>query len=192
MFMRKAKKLLIILMVLVIGSTIVTPVYAKDKITIGKVIGNYPPSHPNEQFRLIFVVKDPKWTKLKTVADQPTKGTYLKKGDALFYGEKGGNSVGISFGFSLGAGYGSVSGNVSFSIPLGKAYSTSYGKILKASKSGYYIIKAKKNIKPTIILIQSRYKKPFTNEWGPWEKPKVYTKKYEIVQSYSTLVRVKK
>lgn len=37
----------------------------------------------------IFIDKDPKWTKLKTIQGQPKNGTYLKSGDSLFYGENG-------------------------------------------------------------------------------------------------------
>ncbi|KAB1438689.1 hypothetical protein [Candidatus Galacturonibacter soehngenii] len=87
----------------------------------------------------------------------------------------------------LGVEYANVSASVSFDVPLGKTYNSYYGKALKADSSGYYIIKAKKYIKPTIKFIQYRHKK--NGKWGSWEKPSVYSKSYETVKSYSALVK---
>lgn len=185
---KQVTKLLLIVMILAISNIATIPIYAKDTITISKNIYNYPPNSPTEQFRFITVVKDSAWTKLETVEGQPTKDTYLKKGDSLFYGASGGKSIGISFGISLGVAYGNVGANVSFSVPLGKVSNSYYGKALKADKAGYYIIKAKKNIKPTIMFKQSRYKK-VDGKWGDWEKPILFSQSYEVIQEYSILVK---
>lgn len=185
MYITKVKSLLIVTLGLVISNVISAPAYAKDSTST-----SYPfsyPTRPNEQWRFITVVKDSKWTKLTTVQGQPTKGTYLRKGDSLFYGESGGKKASISFGVGLGVKFANVSANVSFSVPLGKAHSSYFGKALKANKSGYYLIKAKKNIKPTIVFIQYRHKK--NNKWGTWEKASFYSKDYKVIQSYSTLVK---
>ena len=151
-------------------------------------ICNSYPTNDLEQWRFIFIDKDPKWTKLKTIQGQPKNGTYLKSGDSLFYGENGGKKVDISFGVGLSAQYEGVSASVTFSIPMGKAYDTYYGKALKAHKDGYYVIKAKKYIKPHIQLIQYRYRKN-GETWGKWSTPTVYNKSYEVLQSYSVLVK---
>lgn len=136
----------------------------------------------NTQHRFITITKDPKWTSYKWVSGQPSKGTYLKKGDSLYYGESGG-AASISFV----VGYGCAS--VSFNVPLGKANSSHMGKSLKANKSGYYKIRAKKYIQPTIKLIQYRYR---TNgKWGSWRKASYYSKSYKVVRSYSELVSIK-
>lgn len=144
MRMRMVKSLLIILMALVISDITSIPVHAKEDVSCSGTFSY--PTRPDEQWRFITVMKDPVWTKLASVEGQPTKGTYLKKGDYLFY-----------------------------------------GIALKADTSGYYIIKAKKKIKPTITLIQYRHKN--SAKWGSWEKKSVYSKTYSTVQSYSTLVR---
>ena len=162
-----------------------TCVHAKDRIVYSKVYGY--PTNDTEQWRFIDIDKEPRWTKLKTIEGQPKNGTYLKRGDALFYGENGGKKVNISFGIGLSAKYEGLNASVSFSIPMGKAYNTYYGKALKADKNGYYVIKAKKYIKPHIQLIQYRRRKS-TESWGKWDEPKVHDKKYEALQSYSVLV----
>jgi hypothetical protein len=187
--MRKGmkKRLLIILMALVISDISSIPVYAKDSVSYSSAYAR--PTKSDEQWRFITVVKDPLWTKLVTVEGQPTKGTYLKKGDSLFYGENGGKSIPISVGVTIAK---VVSVGVGFNIPMGKAYNTYYGKSLKADKSGYYIIKAKKKIQPTIKFIQYRHKQNGylqNGKWGSWEKAKYYGKNYKVVKAYSTLVK---
>lgn len=157
----KIRNLLIILAVLVLGNMMSIQVYAKDSVRCSSTFSY--PTNSKEQWRFITVIKDPAWTKLATVQGQPTKGTYLKKGDYLFYGESGGKSVTISFGVGLGVKYANASASVSFDVPLGKAYNSYYGKALKANKSGYYVIKAKKYVKPTIVFIQYRHKKVVEN-----------------------------
>ena len=132
----------------------IIPVYGKD-VTTCSGIYSYP-TNDNEQWRFIYVVKDPQWTPLKVVPGQPTNGTYVEKGNFLFYGESGGESVTISFGVSLGPQYANASANVGISIPLG---TVSYlGQGFKAKKSGRYLIKVKKEVQPTITFIQYRRK----------------------------------
>ena len=46
-----------------------TSVYAKDRISYGKAYSY--PTNDLEQWRFIFIDKDPKWTKLKTIQGQP-------------------------------------------------------------------------------------------------------------------------
>jgi hypothetical protein len=145
MRMIMVKSLWIILMVLVISDIASIRVYAKESVSCSGTFSY--PTRPDEQWRFITVIKDPAWTKLASVEGQPTKGTYLEKGDSLFYEEEA----------------------------------------LKADTSGYYVIKTKKKIRPTIQLIQYRHNK--SGKWGSWEEASVYSETYETVQSYSTLVK---
>lgn len=194
MSIKIVKKLLMILTVLVIIDTISIPVYAKDSVTCTGTFYTSPTKR-NEQVRYIKVVKDPVWTKLKTVGGQPTKGTYVKKGDSLYYGSSGGTKAPITLSVGVGATYGYGSASVSLNIPIGKASSSSYyGKILTASKSGYYLIKAKKKVQVTVMFKQYRHRKtnnPYSNsgKWGSWGKAKVSSKKYKTIKTYSKLVR---
>lgn len=174
-------------MSLILCGTMTIPAFAKDTVTVSDTY-NSSPSGGNQQHRFITVVKDPAWTKLKKISGQPTKGTYLKKGDMLFYTEGGGKSVSISFGVSLGSTYANASASVSFDVPLGKMNSTQYGKAMRASSPGYYIIKAKKKVQPTIKFIQYRNKQS-NGKWGAWGKPSVFSKNYKVIQAYSTLVK---
>lgn len=91
--MKKIKNLLIISIFLVMSNMSTIPVFAQDSITVGSAVYGYPPSSPTEEYRFITVVKDATWTSLETVEGQPTKGTYLKKGDSLFYGESDGKKL---------------------------------------------------------------------------------------------------
>lgn len=61
-------------------------------------------------------------------------------------------------------------------------------KHLRHIKMVIYVIKAKKYIKPHIQLIQYRYRKN-GETWGKWSTPTVYNKSYEVLQSYSVLVK---
>lgn len=76
----------------------------------------------------------------------------LNNGDSLFYGENGGKKVDISFGVGLSAQYEGVSASVTFSIPMGKAYDTYYGKALKAHKDGYLCNKSQKVYQTTYSI----------------------------------------
>ena len=143
------KKCVGFIVMVVLLTTMSTSVYAKDRISYGKAYSY--PTNDLEQWRFIFIDKDPKWTKLKTIQGQPKNGTYLKSGDSLFYGENGGKKVDISFGVGLSAQYEGVSASVTFSIPMGKAYDTYYGKALKAHKDGYYVVVIKDNYDFIII-----------------------------------------
>lgn len=194
MSIKIVKKLLMLLTVLIIIDTISIPVYAKDSVSCSGTFYTSPTKR-NEQVRYITVVKDPVWTDLKTVAGQPTKGTYLKKGDALYYGSSGGTNAPITLSVGVGATYGYGSASVSLSIPLGKASSSSYyGKILTASQSEYYLIKAKKEVQVTVVFEQYRRRdtiNPYsdTGKWGAWGKAKVSSKKYKTIRTYSKLVK---
>lgn len=152
MSIKIVKKLWMLIIVFVIIDTISIPVYAKDSVSCS---GNFytSPTKKNEQVRYITVVKDPVWTDLETVAGQPTKGTYLKKGDSLYY-----------------------------------------GKIHSAKQSGYYLIKAKKEVEVTVVFKQYRRRNginPYsdTGKWGAWGKAKVSSKKYKTIRTYSKLVK---
>lgn len=86
----------------------------------------------NKQYRFITIVKSIQWTGNHYVSGQPTKGTYLKNGDMLYYSESGESTYSLSVGVAYGIG------SVSLGIPLGKAsvYSKSYETV---------------RIKPTLI-----------------------------------------
>ncbi len=159
-----------------------TPVMAKDSIVTSPPYYS-DPTPGNTQHRFITITKDPAWTSYKYVSGQPTKGTYLEAGDGLYYGESGGSKVSISFAIEYA---GCVS--VGFSVPIGKMSNSYYGKFLKAKSKGFYKIKARKEIKPTIKLIQYRYRK--NGKWGSWGKAKVYSKKYTVVRSQSVLQKI--
>ena len=78
----------------------------------------------NKQYRFITIVKSTQWTGNHYVSGQPTKGTYLKNGDMLYYSESGGPN------YSLSVGVGYKIGSVSLGIPLGKI---SNGRFLPSS-----------------------------------------------------------
>ena len=106
----------------------------------------------------------------------------------LYYSDAGGKTASVSFGISFGTAYANASTTVSFDVPLGKP-AGSYGKCLVAHKNGYYVIRAKKEIKPTIQFIQYRYKR--NGKWQSWTKPKVYSKKYTVCRVNSELLEKK-
>ncbi len=111
-------------------------------------------------------------------------GTYVEKGNFLFYGESGGESVTISFGVSLGPQYANASANVGISIPLGTVLYLGQG--FKAKKSGRYLIKVKKEVQPTITFIQ--YRRKVNNSWSEWGKPQVYSTRYELKTVHASMV----
>ena len=126
--------------------------------------------------------------KIKDHSGTTEKWNIFKEWRFIILWRKWRKKVNISFGVGLSAQYEGVCASVTFSIPMGKAYDTYYGKALKAHKDGYYVIKAKKYIKPHIQLIQYRYRKN-GETWGKWSTPTVYNKSYEVLQSYSVLVK---
>ncbi len=130
------------------------------------------------QHQFITITKDYQWTPYKYVAGQPEKGTYLKKGDALFYSESNGNTCSISVSVGFGCG------SVGLSIPMGKMAQT--GTSLVASKNGYYKIKVKKQVQPIIMLIRRR-----ANGTSKWGSPSVYKKKYKVIRVYPVLQEIK-
>lgn len=124
-----------------------------------------------------------KWTTYKYVSGQPSKGTYLKKGNFLFYQSSGGSNVSVSF--SVGYGVGSIG----ISVPLGKPAKSGVGTGLRAPSNGYYKIKVKKLVQISVKTSQacgSKNRKPN----GKWKNQ--YTKKsYKTVRVYPTLVKQK-
>ena len=184
MVLKYETKKLVILSIMIFSLLIpaTSPILASDQTTISDPYYSDSTGVGNKQHRFITITKDPKWTSCKYISGQPKNGTYLKKGDGLYYGESGGDSTSLSF--SLGYGCASVA----ISVPLGKLGSSHFGQFLKATSKGYYKIKAKKEIQPTITLIQYRIK---TNgKWGNWGDTKVYMKKYEVLRTKATLERM--
>ena len=179
---RKKRWILGCILTILMCNVMIIPVYGKD-VTTCSGIYSYS-TNDNEQWRFIYVVKDPQWTPLKVEPGQPTNGTYVEKGNFLFYGESGGESVTISFGVSLGPQYANASANVGISIPLG---TVSYlGQGFKAKKSGRYLIKVKKEVQPTITFIQ--YRRKVNNCWSEWGKPQVYSTRYELKTVHASMV----
>lgn len=140
----------------------------------------------NRQYRFVTVTGDQRWTSYEAVAGQPTNGTYLKKGDGLYYSTSGGNCVTVSIGVNFGCAA------VGIAVPLGKiGTSTNYGKFLTASQSGYYKIYAKKYVTPKVVYIQERsrtYNYPAGYTWSGWST-RVYSKTYTVNKEYSALVK---
>ena len=58
----------------------------------------------NKQYRFITIVKSTQWTGNHYVSGQPTKGTYLKNGDMLYYSESGESTYSLSVGVAYGIG----------------------------------------------------------------------------------------
>lgn len=181
--MKKNKVLLCLMMVLLIlGQSLLFSVSATSK---GKYKRKYSqpyftnPIYGLKQHRFIYITTPPVWTKYKFVANQPRKGTYLNKGDGLYYGESGGSSASVSFSL----GYAGMS--VSMDVPLGKV-SDYYGTFKRANKRGYYKIKAKKQIIPTIWLIQYR-----DTPYSKWSKGVVYNKTYKVNRVVPVLQKIK-
>lgn len=134
----------------------------------------------SRQYRFIVVTKTPQWTGNHYVSGQPTKGTYLKKGDMMSFNYSGGSSYSVSIGVGLGVG------SVSVSIPTGKLTSSA-GTIIKASSSGYYKLAVNKQIKATVKLIQYRTRQ--NGGWSSWTKAGVYSTSYELVRQVPSLVK---
>ena len=59
------KKCVGFIVMVVLLTTMSTSVYAKDRISYGKAYSY--PTNDLEQWRFIFIDKDPKWTKLKNL-----------------------------------------------------------------------------------------------------------------------------
>lgn len=154
------------------SSTVKSPIYTID--------------NGNTQYQFIYYTGDKTWTANKAIAGQPTDGTYLKKGDGLFYYTSGGNSASISIGANFGAG------SVSISIPLGKlSSSTNVGGVLYASSKGYYKIYMKKQVTPKVVYYRQRkriYNYPQGYVWTDWST-KVYSTSYEVNKVVATLVK---
>lgn len=163
-----------------------TDVHAKDSVSYSDVYSQ--PTDNSTQWRFIYVTKDSMWTKNKRISGQPQKGTYLKKGDFLYYSESGGESCSLSFALGLSSGI--FSGNVSISVPIGKMGAVTTGTGLVAGSKGYYVIKAKKQVKPTITLIQ--YRKKNGNKWGKWGRAQVYNKSYTVQKIKPSLYKITK
>lgn len=135
----------------------------------------------NKQYRFIKIVKTPIWTGNKYVSGQPTYGYNLKVGDMVFYSADGGSSYSVSVGLNYGIG------SVSLSVPTGKVNSGTVGIGVRSTGKGYYKLALNKQLKPTIMLIQYRYK---TNgKWGNWGAAKVYSKSYEVLRISPTLIK---
>ena len=69
------KKCVGFIVMVVLLTTMSTSVYAKDRISYGKAYSY--PTNDLEQWRFIFIDKDPKWTKLKTIQGQPKNVTFF-------------------------------------------------------------------------------------------------------------------
>ncbi len=183
--MKTFRKIMSFVLVLTFVLSFGIRAHAADKTTVSETFTN---NSNTEQWRFIVVTKDPQWTNYKVVSGQPTKGTHLRKGDMLYYNDSGGSSANVSFSCALGvAGVGSVS--VSVSVPLGQASGSGVGTALRASKEGYYVIKARKYIQPTITFVQYRYRSVTSNSWGSWTNPSVHNKEYTVVKKDPVLVR---
>ncbi len=135
----------------------------------------------SRQYRFITIVKSPQWTGNHYVSGQPTKGTYLKNGDMLYYSESGGSTYSLSVGVAYGIG------SVSLGIPLGKISTGTFGTAVKATGKGYYKLALNKQIKATIMLIQYRTRQ--NGVWSSWGSPSVYKKSYETVRIKPTLIK---
>ena len=135
----------------------------------------------NKQYRFITIVKSTQWTGNHYVSGQPTKGTYLKNGDMLYYSESGGPN------YSLSVGVGYKIGSVSLGIPLGKISNGTFGIGVRATGKGYYKLALNKQVKPTIMLIQYRTKQ--YGKWSSWGEPSVYSKKYQTVRIKPALIK---
>lgn len=182
---KRYKSVIIFFAVLTIFMNVCIPVQASEKIKVGKVYTN--PHNLSEQWRFIIAQKEDRWTKWTVLPDQEPQGTFLKKGDFLYYSRSGGQSVSVAVGVSLGASYANASATVSFNIPLGKCSRYEYGNGLIANKKGYYVIKVRRKIRPIIQFIQYRYKK--NGKWTSWTKPKYYRKDYKILSTKPELLR---
>lgn len=186
----KKTKHLFFALTLIITTVISIPVHAADQITYGEpfylLTAQYPSTSSNTQYRFI-TVKSKQETPLTTIPGQPPNGTYLKKGDALFYGSNGGSSIPVSFGINTAF----ASLGVSFNIPMGKVYNTHYGSAHYAQSPGYYVIKVKKTLIATVLFQQHRTKLS-NNRWSEWSKPTFHGKSYTVDSDHPTLVLVKR
>ncbi|MGL4483680.1 MAG: hypothetical protein ACRCUS_01905, partial [Anaerovoracaceae bacterium] len=129
--------------------------------------------------------EEERWTSNSYVAGQPSVGTYLKKGDFLFYTPSGGNTINISMsiGFSVGP--------VSVGVGMGKQAASGVGVGLKAPEKGYYKIKAKKYVFVTVKTTQSCGSKIVKGKVvpdGKWKNIFVI-KKYSKIKNVPTLVK---
>lgn len=170
----------------VVVQSLTYPVLAVSSNKYNRVIGDpyyTNPSIGSKQHRFIIITTDPVWTKYKYVSKQPKKGTYLQKGDGLFYGEKGGDSTSIS----ISLGYAGIS--VAMSVPVG-VINDDYGTFKRANKKGYYKLKVKKQIIPRVALIQYRNRE-IGGKWSKWTKPKVYMKTYDVNRVVPVLQKIK-
>ena len=135
----------------------------------------------NKQYRFITIVKSTQWTGNHYVSGQPTKGTYLKNGDMLYYSGAGEST------YSLSVGVAYVIGSVSLGIPLGKITTGTFGTAVKATGKGYYKLALNKQVNPTVMLI--RYKTKQNGKWSSLGKASVYSKSYETVRIKPTLIK---
>lgn len=144
------------------------------------------PTDSRHEWRFVTITgsdSDAKWTKYHYISGQPKKGTWLKKGDLMFYQSNGGSNSSLSF--TVGYGFASVS----LDIPIGKISSTSYGVAKQAQKKGWYKIKLKKLVKPIVVYKQSRsyqYSYPRGYSWTEWSTS-IYSKKNVVLQEKAVL-----
>lgn len=156
----------------------------------------YTDSTGRNQWRYIYWTGDETWTKYKALGEQPTKGTYCKKGNGLFWYDKGGVAaeLNISVGFSGTYKKFSVGSSLDFSVSLGKKGTVKKGMLCKASSSGYYKLYVKKKIKPSAVYIQKRsyvYDYPYGYKWTQWSTG-VYSKKYKVIQVRPLMKKISK
>ena len=154
---------------------------ARDKIKVSPAYYCGTTGSGDTQFRFILVTKGSRhWTPWKYVAGQPRRGTYLRKGSALYYGQAGGAKATMSVGFGC---YGSIS----FSVPIGRREGVS-GTILPAHRKGYYKIKARKQGIVKAQFIQWRHRRD--GHWSKWSKAKLYRRLFRCERVRAELVRV--
>lgn len=186
--MKKIKKLVIIFTAFVMLCSQYVTVSAYTK-SVSK-IQSYPTDN-NTQYRFVTFTpskSDAKWTGYHNISGQPKHGTWLDKGDMMFYQSNGGSNCSLSFG--LGYGYGSIS----LSVPVGKMASESYGVAKKAKEKGWYKLKLNKRVKVTVKYIQTRnryYNYPKGYVWSKWKK-RLISKDKTILKEKAKLVKQKK
>ncbi len=159
---------------MVVAVFIPSTAFAKSNVKVTKA------KYARGYYYRTVTVTETKWTSEKYVSGQPKKGTYLKKGDSLSYGENGGS---VKANLSMSVGYGI--GSVGFSIPLGKQGGSGVHAVnLVAKSKGYYKVKAKKQVKTTVIVVQMKSQKANS----AWQNLKPY-KTTETIRANAWLVK---
>lgn len=175
--------MMIVLMVLFVSINPLS-VYGNDRTYISDVYGN--PTNNNEQWRFITIVKGTVWTNFKVIDGQHQKGTKLNKGDGMFYFSEGGSPESICVLVTVGDPR--INASISLTVPLGTVNKESYGVYKKATSKGYYLMEARKQVRPNIMFIQYRYKS--NGKWGEWGKATLYSKRYEVIRVEPRLKKV--